>query len=161
MNKKTYTVLFTIVSTIANIILTFLIIALLLLGVSAFYFKVLGKTTPGTGLAILWMISFVAGLILGMFLFSKLGSWVIDRFNLATKLDPKILGKYLPSGKKNLEYIKEMQKKPKTNIPRSTLAVEDEMWANDIKTGISASNDDDDDSDDGSDDDGNGDDSES
>ena len=156
MNKKAYTTIFTIVSTIANIILTFLIIGLLLLGSSAFYFKVLKKDAPGTGLAIMWMICFIVGLVAGMILFTKIGSWVIDKFNLAPKLDPKILGKYLPSGKKNPVYKPE--EKPKTNIPKSSLAVEDEQWANDIRTGLSASEDldgagedlsDDDDSDDG------------
>lgn len=124
MNKKAFTTVFTIVSTIANIIMTFLIIGLLLLGSGAFYFKVLKKDAPGTGLAIMWMVCFVAGLVAGMILFNKIGSWVIDHFNLAEKLDPKIVGKYLPNGKKNPVY-KEPEKTV-TNIPKSNLAVDED-----------------------------------
>ena len=139
MNKKTYTVVFTIISSLINILMTAIIIAILLFGVSAFYFKVLGNTKPGTGLAISWMICFVVGLITGMILFSKVGSWVIDKYDLASKLDPKALGRFLPSGKKNAHY--QEQEKPKTNLPKPTLAVEDEQWARDIENGISASED--------------------
>lgn len=140
MSKKSNTVIFTIVSTILNIIMTLVIIVLLVLGVSAFYFKILGKTQPGTGLAIAWMVCFLVGLVLGMFLFAKIGSWVIDRFNMADKLDPRFLGKYLPSGKKNPNF-QETKKKTTTNIPHSALAVEDDQWAKDIENGVSASED--------------------
>jgi len=140
MSKRSNTILFTIISTILNIVMTLAIIIILLFGVSFFYFKVLGKTQPGTGLAISWMVCFLVGLVLGMFLFAKIGAWVIDRFNMVDKLDPKFLGKYLPSGKKN-PHFQETKKKTTTNLPRSALAVEDDQWAKDIENGVSASED--------------------
>lgn len=141
MDRKTYTIVFTLVSTLANIIITLAIMVGLMLGVGYIYFKGLGKTEPGTGLAIAWILCFLGGLILGMFLFGKICGKVIDHFNLAPKLDPKILGKYLPNGKKNPEYEAMQKSKPKTNIPKSSLAVEDDQWASDIQNGISASED--------------------
>lgn len=139
MTKKTYTAIFTVVATILNIILTALIMGVLLFISTFFYFKVLGKTQPGISLALIWMFCFLAGFILGIFSFSKLCGLVIEKWNLASKLDPKVLGRFLPNGTKNPHY--QEPTKIKTNIPKSDLDVESDQWANDIATGVSASED--------------------
>ena len=136
MNKKAYTVIFTIVSTIFNIALTLTIIAALMLLTSVIYFKLLGNTEASSAYAIALIICFFGGMILGMFIFTKLCGWVIDRFNLAKKLEPRVLGRYLPSGKKYEEEMKKEEHKPKTNIPKSPVLLDDE-WARDIENGSS------------------------
>lgn len=140
MSKKTFTILFTIVSTIINMIITAAIIVALIILTSLFYFKVLKIQQPGTGLMFFWMFSFIIGLFSGMFVFSKVCGIIVDKFNFAEKLDPRIVGKYLPGGKKSAQY-KEPEQKMKTNLPKPTLAVEDDEWARNIENGISASED--------------------
>ncbi len=137
MNKKTYTVLFTIISTIVNIALTLSIIVALMILIAFVYFKILGYQELSSAFLIALMISFFVGLVLGLVVFTKLCSWVIDRFNLDQKLDPKALGHYLPNGKKNLGASKNAEeKKPKTNIPKSPVMIDDE-WARDVENGSS------------------------
>ncbi|HBB43309.1 MAG TPA: hypothetical protein DEO40_08410 [Treponema sp.] len=125
MNKKTYTALFTIISTIVNIVMTLAIILALIILSSIVYFKLLGKQEPNSVILVVWMVCFFAGLVIGMILFTKICTWVIDRFNLASKLDSRALGHYLPAGKKAEAAMKNEPEKPKTNMPASSLPQED------------------------------------
>ncbi|MBP5174484.1 MAG: hypothetical protein ILP07_01040 [Treponema sp.] len=136
MNKKTYTVLFTIISTIFNIIMTLGIIVALMILVAFVYFKVLNAgVQASSALLVAWAICFFGGLIVSMMLFGKICGWVIEKFHLASKLDPKVLGRYLPNGTKGAVPADE-PKRPKTNIPKSPVAIDDE-WARDIESGNS------------------------
>ncbi|MBO7485013.1 MAG: leader peptide processing enzyme [Spirochaetaceae bacterium] len=80
MNKKQNTIFFILFGTVANIFLSFLFIILfIILGIKFF-----GPQNSTMVLA----ISFLAGMLLGMFVYRKLGEWVIRKFNLEDKLDP-------------------------------------------------------------------------
>lgn len=133
MKKQTYTALFTIISTILNIFMTLAIIFVLISLSSLFLSRILGVTS-GQVYVITWMLCFLLGLIAGMFAFARISNWVIDHFKLASKLDPRLLGKYLPNGKKNPSYTQEEEKKPKTNLPASALPHDDDdVWAKNIE----------------------------
>lgn len=131
MTKKSFTALFTFLSTIINILFTAIIIAALTAISTVIMNKVIGVTT-GQIYLVVWMFCFLGGLVLGIFAFGKLSAKIIDKYNLAEKLDPKVIGKHLPSGKKNASYAqveKEEQEKPKTVMPDSVKEEED-PWEN-------------------------------
>ena len=80
MTKKQNTIFFILFGTVANIFLSFFfIILLIIIGI-----KIFG---PQNSTAVLG-ISFLAGMLLGMIAYRKLGEWVIRKFNLEDKLDP-------------------------------------------------------------------------
>ena len=80
MTKKQNTIFFILFGTVANIFLSFFfIILLIVVGI-----KVFGSEHS----TVVLCISFLAGMLLGMFVYRKLGEWVIRKFNLEDKLDP-------------------------------------------------------------------------
>jgi len=100
MSKHSFTILFIIISSIFNIILTFALILGLIVLSSFILFKCLGFSPEGKLSIVAILISFLAGLIGGMTIFTKLCAWAIDKFNLYNKLESQVLGRYLPRGKK-------------------------------------------------------------
>lgn len=124
MNKKMFTVLFTIISTIVNILLTLCVIVLLIILSTLVMGRILGLEDPNV-YTVVWMLSFLGGMVLGMFLFVRLTGWVIKKFNLEKKLDPKIVGKYVPGTSHKFSTKTTEEEKPKTVLPQSVLPKED------------------------------------
>ncbi len=121
MDKKTFTVLFTIVSSIANIIFTLLVIFILL--VLSTLVLVKGLKIEGEIVMVAWMICFIAGMIISMFGFTKLTSLVIQKFHLEDKLS------------KNRNPNAQKKERPKTVMPDSVLpkAEDKDLWAEQIE----------------------------
>lgn len=85
MTKKQNTLVFILVGTLGNILLTFILIVILtLLG------GLLFKENVGTALPFI----FIAALIGGMFLYQKIANRIIKKFNLEDKMAPLFGSKY-------------------------------------------------------------------
>lgn len=129
MNKKGFTALFTVISTILNIIMMFVIIMTLVILSTALIYRLL-KVHNSTVISIAWIVSFFGGMGLSMWLFVKITGWVIKKFNLEDKLDPRVLGKYSQTTGKPYSVQKEAPAKKKTNMPSSVQRKQD-TWAED------------------------------
>ena len=82
MSKKTNTVIFVIVGTIVNVILSMIFaVAFSLLALS-----IMPEDFGATFSVVTF--TFFAGAILGMFLYQKIANFVFEKFNLEDKLDP-------------------------------------------------------------------------
>ncbi|MBP5747091.1 MAG: hypothetical protein J6W63_01865 [Treponema sp.] len=125
MTKSTFTILFTLVSTIINIILTVATIAILAV---AFLFtcKMIGCKN-GNVVYMGLLVCFVVGVFLNFYLFSKLTVWAVKKFNLAPKLSSSFVARQLPNGAKFTSQVSEPKKK--TVMPKSVLeSEEEEKW---------------------------------
>lgn len=125
MTKGTFTFLFTVVSTLVNIILTFTTIAI----ISVIFFllcKVLAVKSPNVIILGLGFC-FIIGMLLNVFTFTKLTGWVVRKFDLTSKLDSKFVAKSLPGVNYSKKTVKE---KVRTNMPKSVLPSEDDLWEN-------------------------------
>lgn len=129
MNKKANTILFTIVSTIANILMTIIIIGVLCLAAILILNRAC-NITNGNIYQVVLMICFLGGMVLSMFLFVKLTGWVIKKCNLEPKLDAHLLGRYIPDSK-NTDENKEAPK-VKTVMPNSVRRKKDTWGEEDI-----------------------------
>jgi len=117
MNKKTNTVLFTIISTLANIIMTLLLISVFcLIAFVVLYYGI--KSRNPQVYQFVFILCFIAGLVLGMFLFIKLGGMVVTKFHLESKLEPF-------GGRKTTQRDEKQSVARKTNLPKSALPKED------------------------------------
>lgn len=125
MTKRTFTIIFTIVSTLLNFIFTALVIVALAALATVVENRLL-NISDGQVYIITWMFCFIAGMVLSIFLFSKISTAVIEKFNLASKLDEKIIGKTLPNGKRNQAAYDAEAAKPKTILPDSVLEKDEE-----------------------------------
>jgi energy-coupling factor transporter transmembrane protein EcfT len=132
MNKKSNTVLFTIVSTIVNILMTLLIIIALCL-IAVVILNKIFKITNGAVYQVVLMICFLGGMVLSMFLFVKLTGWVIKKFHMESKLDAHLLGRY---GATQTEEKKD--DKPKTVLPNSVLRKKDTWGEQDVNASEAA-----------------------
>ncbi len=81
-SRKLNTVLFVLAGTVANVLLAFVFIALLILLVSQL------SPVLHERVASLLPFAFIGGIILAMIVYQKLTKWVVDRFDLSDKLDP-------------------------------------------------------------------------
>lgn len=129
MTKKAFTIWFTIISTILNILFTALIIGILAVSATLILTKVIG-TKNGQIFIVVWMMCFLAGLVLGMFLFGRISSAIITKYNLASKLDPKIIGKHLPNGNVNKYAQKEEEEKKVKTVMPDSVKEDDDPWEN-------------------------------
>lgn len=123
MNKKSFTILFILIATVLNIVMTIVIIVALIL-LSMLVIRVLLKVQdPGIAM-IAWMFCFLGGIILDMFVYSKVVNHIIIRFKLEDKLDPRLMGK-----RGAAMVAKEKENKPKTVLPKSVLGDEEpDTW---------------------------------
>ncbi len=120
MTKKQFTLLFLLVATIVNIVMTVaIIVALIVLSMLVIRF-ILHIEDPKI-VTVVWMICFIGGIVLDMFVYSKLMNYIITRFKLDDKLDPRMMGK-----KGATAAAKEKESKPKTVLPKSVLGTEEE-----------------------------------
>ena len=125
MTKKQFSFLFTVISTLVNIVISLAIIVALIVLTSLVLSKAVGVKN-GNVYMVVWMLCFVAGIILGMIIFSKLCTFAIDRW-FYDKLDKKIIGRYTPknsSGRTERSQRNESDK-PKTNMPDSVKPKQD------------------------------------
>ena len=93
MNKKVNSILFILCGTIVNVLLAILFI-LVLCVLSLWTLKQIGVAASMTVL----VVASICGLLLAMFVYTKLSRWVISRFNLEDQLDPLFKSR---TGKKN------------------------------------------------------------
>ncbi|HOT63681.1 MAG TPA: hypothetical protein PLU93_12535 [Treponemataceae bacterium] len=82
MDKRMNTILFVVVSTLVNLLIAFLVIALLLVAVN---FIIPAKSGGAPGMM---MFAIIGGVIISMIVHQNLVRWVIERFNLEDKLEP-------------------------------------------------------------------------
>ena len=120
MTKKNFTLLFLAAATIINIVMT-LVIIIALIVLSMLVIRVLLNIQDPLVAMVAWMICFIAGIVLDMIVYSKLMNYVITKFNLDDKLDPRMMGKRGAAA-----YAKEQAAKPKTVLPKSALGDETE-----------------------------------
>lgn len=129
MNKKTFTLLFTVVTTIVNIVITLVLIFLLLVFSIFLFYKVL-RINPETNqslYALTPMICFIAGVVIDMVFYSKSFTWVVRKLNLFPKLDERIMGRYYQVLKEDAQKFntnqteEKKEEKPKTILPKSVL----------------------------------------
>lgn len=120
MNKKHFSLLFLLVATVLNIVMTIVIIVALIVLAMLLIRVILHIDNPMVAM-IAWMVCFIGGIILDMFVYSKLMNYAITRFKLEDKLDPRMLGKRGAAAA-----AKEKASKPKTVLPKSVLGDNDE-----------------------------------
>ena len=122
MNKKGFTLLFILVSTIANVLLTLLCIALLavtFIGVLKAFHIEAGSSAYGTAL----VVSFLEGLIISFFLYTKVSTLIIKKFNMTEKFEDK----WLDHSRSRSENGSSSKEKPRqTKMPSSVLPTDEE-----------------------------------
>ena len=95
MTLKERSLLFTILTSLCNIIITLIIEILLLIGM----FMLL-KSAPSlaSSMPVQIVLPFVliAGLFISLMIFAKFAGWIIRTFKLEDKIDPKIVARYCP-----------------------------------------------------------------
>ncbi len=127
MNKKSFTLLFLFISTIANIIFTIVIIAAMLLITSLTLTYIIKIKDPNIIVAD-WMLCFIGGMILSLFLYAKISDKIVKKYNLADKLDERLSGRRFSHLSSRTQKEKEPEK-PKTVMPKSVLPdEEDDHW---------------------------------
>lgn len=93
MTKKQNTLVFILVGTICNLILSLLfIIVLFIIGVAVL--NLFTVPLSEKVLIILMPISFVGGIIVGMIVYQKLTMFIVAKFQLENKLEPLFVRKY-------------------------------------------------------------------
>lgn len=126
MTKKTFTVIFLLASTLINIVFTIVIITALLI-VTSLLLKYGFSVKDPNILAADWMLCFVGGMILSLFLYAKLSDKIVRKYNLADKIDERLTGRrfsHLSSRTKSSA----KEEKPKTVMPKSVLPDEEDEW---------------------------------
>ena len=95
MTRRERSLLFTVLTSICNIIITLIIEVLLLVELFMLLRAVpsLGNSFP---VQIILPFILIAGLIISLVIFSRFSGWVIRTFKLEEKLDPKIVSRYCP-----------------------------------------------------------------
>ena len=83
MNKKLNSIVFILCGTIVNVLLAILFI----LGFCVFALWALKQIGVAASMTVI-VVASICGLLLAMFIYTKLSRWVISRFNLEDKLDP-------------------------------------------------------------------------
>ena len=93
MNKKANSIVFILCGTIVNVLLAILFI----LGLCVLSLWVLKQIGVAASMTVI-VVAIICGLLLAMFVYTKISRWVITRFNLEDQLDPLFKPR---SGKKN------------------------------------------------------------
>lgn len=126
MTKQQNTYIFTFISSIVNILMALAIAGALILGFTFLMAKVF-HVQNGTAYVAVWMVCLITAIALDMFLFGKLCGAVIDKW-FYDKLDERMLGKYLPSKRK--ERGEPQAESFKSNMPDSVKPKEDPLESN-------------------------------
>ncbi|MBQ9538232.1 MAG: hypothetical protein IJU95_03090 [Treponema sp.] len=125
MTRKNFSLLFLLAATVVNIVMSLVVIVSLIVIAMLVIKYIIGLDGQNAiaAISITCTVCFIAGIVLDMFLYAKLMNFVIVRFNLEDKLDPRMLGK---RGKEL--YAKEKASKPKTVLPKSAMGDEEDNW---------------------------------
>lgn len=124
MNKRNFTLLFLLISTLVNIIFTVSIITILLVGTSLLLRYVIHINDANIIVAD-WMFCFIGGMILSLFLYAKISDKIVKKYKIADKLDERLSGRRFSHLSSRSQQQKE-EEKPKTVMPKSVLPDEDE-----------------------------------
>ena len=120
MTKKNFTLLFLLAATVLNILASLVIIIALII-LSMLVIRFLLRVEDPMVAMVAWMVCFIAGVVLDMFIYSKLMNFVIARFKLDDKLDPRLMGRRGAA--------REKAARPKTVLPKSVLGDEEaDSW---------------------------------
>lgn len=98
MTNKKNTIIFIIAGTIVNVIILLLLLLL---------FLVLGAVIFGenaNGAAVFIIVGIVASWILGMLIYQKLATWVIQKWHLEDKLDPLFASRTMKKNRYDNEF---------------------------------------------------------
>lgn len=95
MTTKERSLLFTVLTSVCNIIIT-LVIELVLLGALFVLFHSVPSLAQSLPVQILIPFVLIAGLFISLAIFSKFAGWVIRIFKLEDKIDEKIVTRYCP-----------------------------------------------------------------
>lgn len=117
MNKNLYTFLFTIISTILNIIAALILIAVLG-GLSYVVMNFMLHIESPETYVIVWVFCFLIGMVANMFIFTKISNIVVQKFHIAEKLDSRFVSRSFNS---NTETTSAEPQKRKTVLPDSVL----------------------------------------
>ncbi|MBQ7158656.1 MAG: hypothetical protein IJS09_04415 [Treponema sp.] len=95
MTLKERSLLFTVLTSICNIVITLIVEILLLI---AFFMLLRSIPQLANSLPVQIVIPFVliAGLIISLMIFAKFAGWIIRTFKLENKIDSKIVNRYCP-----------------------------------------------------------------
>lgn len=131
MNKKTFTMLFTLIATVINIVLTLVLITAMIVLSSLILIKGIHIQNQQILMPV-FTVCFLGGVVLDMMLYSRICTWVIRKFDLVSKLDERLMGRYYETFKKESasgsRQTKPEPEKPKTVLPKSVLP--DDEWEN-------------------------------
>lgn len=125
MTKKNFSLLFLLVATVLNIVMTLLVVVTLVviaMVVIKYVLRMDGQSAAAA-ISIVCTICFIAGIVLDMIVYAKLMNFIVTRFHLEDKLDPRMLGK-----RGAALAAKEKASKPKTKLPKSVLGDEEDTW---------------------------------
>ncbi len=124
MTKKTFTMIFLLVATVLNILFALILIAGLVLLTTVLLRLIVKGDSLANVVMIDWMLCFVGGVVLNMYLYSKITNWAIAKFHLGDKLDPRLLGK--KGGFGGGASASSEPPKRKTVLPKSVMSDEKE-----------------------------------
>ena len=130
MNKKLYTILYVLISTVVNVLVTMLVIfALFLVSFSIMRF-VLKLDDSHSAYPAVTLLCFVGGIIINFFINKSLSTKIISRFGMDRKFEDKwFSSKKRKSGVGVVTSVDEEghEKVRETKLPDSVLADEDEI----------------------------------
>ena len=140
MDKKTFTVLYIIISTLADILLS-LGIVLALTFISGLTLTLFHVQSANAAMIVI-LVSFIVGVILSFIIFTKLSNLIIRKFNLENKLLPKWVRRAgtepVRQNETEVSYtVQDERSAPQTNMPSSVTFSEQEIeeakkWGDDI-----------------------------
>ncbi|MCH5295806.1 MAG: hypothetical protein J1F14_07930 [Treponema sp.] len=140
MDKKTFTVLYIIISTLADILLS-LGIVLALTFISGLTLTLFHVQSANAAMIVI-LVSFIVGVILSFIIFTKLSNLIIRKFNLENKLLPRWVRRAgtepVRQNEAEVSYtVQDERSAPQTNMPSSVTFSEQEIeeakkWGDDI-----------------------------
>lgn len=140
MDKKTFTVLYIIISTLADILLS-LGIVLALTFISGLTLTLFHVQSANAAMIVI-LVSFIVGVILSFIIFTKLSNLIIRKFNLENKLLPRWVRRAgtepVRQNETEVSYtVQDERSAPQTNMPSSVTFSEQEIeeakkWGDDI-----------------------------
>ncbi len=94
MTKKERSALFTVLTSVLNIVITLSIEAVLIVGLF-FIIRMIPNAQDNIPVTVVLPFILFAGLIAGLLSFVKVTGWIIKTFKLEDKLDAKIVKRYI------------------------------------------------------------------
>jgi len=95
MTLKERSLLFTVLTSVCNIVIT-LIVEILLLVIFFMLLRAMPQLANSMPVQIIIPFVLIAGLFISLMIFAKFAGWVIRAFKLEGKIDQKIVDRYCP-----------------------------------------------------------------